>query len=233
MKKTKVGNLPNDYIMTLRYVPKKESLPKHCWLYIMVNEMTRRLDILSSKFKKSSQNYLILDNLSLILHGIRFCIKHMDFDPDYSLYEEQGFTPEQFFKYVNKTIEVFKEINNTEYDSTCDHTDYNYEQNTEYDSMMHNTNQDLPYVPSSRRNSSRIVSSDKPEFKSGAPLQWTSVVSIALACLLIGFVLGIVCWWKFKHREVHMENDIPVVKVDDNESKNRMLQKTENAVAVI
>ncbi|KAM4748844.1 kit ligand [Rhinophrynus dorsalis] len=210
-----VGNLPNDYIMTLKYVPLNQNLPKHCWLYVMVNEVSSRLPTLISKFSNSSQNYLILNNLSWIFQGIRICIHlgdQTDFLDEYSQYQEGQFSPQIFFSYVTRTIEVFKEINNTDYDRTCvaleDENDY--------------SKPGLPYVPSKRENSSRIGSSETVDVGKGSPLQWTTIASIALPCLVIGFLFGVVCWWKVKHREVHNDIEVPVISVEtkeDNELK--------------
>uniref|UniRef100_F7CLJ8 Kit ligand n=1 Tax=Xenopus tropicalis TaxID=8364 RepID=F7CLJ8_XENTR len=231
-----VGNLPNDYIMNLKYVPKKEGLPKHCWLYMMVVEMTRHLDNLLTKFENTSQNFLIIKNLSLILQGIRICIRlndEMDFDSVSSLYQVEGFKPRDFFNYVTSTIEVFKEINNTEYTGTCVlPTEYDFEYNTEDDS--HSTNHDLPYVPSTRKNSSRIDSSARSGFNTGASIQYSTVL-IALACLVIGFLLGVVCWWKFKHRQTQTQNNLSEVAVEpraENESQ-QILRQAKNDISVI
>ncbi|KAM8971987.1 kit ligand [Pelodytes ibericus] len=194
-----VGNLPNDYNMALRYVPKNEDLPKHCWLYVMLNEVSFRIDVLSSKFSSLSQNYLILNNLSLILQGIRDCVQfseQMDFVEEYSLHEG-NFPPQKFFSFITKTIEVFKEINNTDYDRTCVLPTSNY--------WNHGTNKDLPYVPSTRKNSSRIISPDEARPSSNTSLHWTSIASTALSCLFVGFLFGALCWWKVKHRSAQTE----------------------------
>ncbi|XP_053321011.1 kit ligand [Spea bombifrons] len=227
-----VGNLPNDYNMTLKYVPLSEDMPKHCWLYLMLNEFSFRLDVLSTKFSSSSQNYLILNNLSLIFQGIRDCVQlsdQMDFVEDYSLHKEEV-PPNKFFSIVNQTIEVFKEINNTGYDQTCvlptsSHPDADY--------RSHGTNRELPYVPSTRTNNSRIISSDRKEPSSNTSLHWTKTASIALGCLIFGFLLGALCLWKVKHRVAQTETEVsgtPYVSKDDNTC---MLQQREKTLTVI
>ncbi|MEE6480279.1 hypothetical protein FKM82_012522 [Ascaphus truei] len=229
-----IGNLPNDYIMTLKYDPMMEALPKHCWLYVMVDELSIRLDRLLHKFSNSSQNYLILSNLSLIFHGIRNCLRlneQMDFIEEFSLLGAGNLNPREFFSYVTRTIEVFKEINNTDYDSTCVLPTTG---NPEDGFSNRDTNQGFPYVPSNRKNSSRIVSSEKPKSSSGSSLEWTSIALITLCCLFVGFIFGVVCW-KIKHREPQRETEDPVISIElkeDNEFKN-MLRQTENGVPLV
>ncbi|XP_018106176.1 KIT ligand L homeolog isoform X1 [Xenopus laevis] len=231
-----VGNLPNDYIMKLKYVPKKESLPKHCWLYMMVVEMTRHLDNLLTKFENTSQNFLIIKNLSLILQGIRICIRHdeMDFDSVSSLYQVEGFKPRDFFGYVTSTIEVFKEINNTEYAGPCTMpAEYDFDYDIEA-FQTPSTNHDLPYIPSTRKNSSRFDSSARSGFNTGASIQYSTVL-IALACLVIGFLLGVLFWWKFKHRQNQTQDSLSAVAVEpsaENESQY-ILQQATTDVGVI
>ncbi|KAM4675624.1 kit ligand isoform 2-T2 [Discoglossus pictus] len=211
-----VGNLPNDYIMTLNYVPLKEALPRHCWLYLMVNEVSIRLDVLTQKFSNSSQNYFILSKLSLIFYGIRNCLQlneHMDFIEEYSM-DEGTFYPQQFFKHVTSTIEVFKDINNTDYDRTCVLPTTN---SLEDDLTNWVTKQELQYVPSIlKNNSSRSASTDKSENSSGSPLQWTSIASIALSCLIVGFLFGGFVSWKVKHRRAPARTGEHVSPTEEN-----------------
>uniref|UniRef100_A0A8C5QRW8 Kit ligand n=1 Tax=Leptobrachium leishanense TaxID=445787 RepID=A0A8C5QRW8_9ANUR len=220
-----VGNLPKDYNMTLKYVPVHENLPKHCWLYVMLNEVSLRLLDLSTKFNKTSENYLYIDKLLLIMQGIRECVQLSEQMEDMGEYylPEESFFPDKFFSFVTKTIEVFKEINNTDYDSSCvmpTMSDYN----NGYSS--HSTNQNLPYVPSTLKNTSRIISSNTNEPSSNISLHWTSIASTGLGCLFIGFLFGALCWSKVKHRAIPID---PVgtsnfcESRDSNESNN-MLQ---------
>ncbi|XP_063301229.1 kit ligand [Pelobates fuscus] len=215
-----VGNLPKDYNMALRYVPVNENLPKHCWLYVMLYEVTIRLDDLSDKFSTSSQNYLILNNLALIMQGIRDCVQlseQMEFVEEYSR-QEENFYPENFFRFVTKTIEVFTEINNTDYDRTCVLPTLNY--------SSHRTNPELAYVPSTLKNSSRISSPNTNESLSKITLHWTSIASTAMGCLFIGFLFGVLCWWKVKHRAMPKEavGTSDFCESRDSSESNNMLQ---------
>ncbi|OCT87554.1 hypothetical protein XELAEV_18021250mg [Xenopus laevis] len=221
-----VGNIPNDYNMSVRYVPEKDGLPKHCWLYMMVFEMTRHLDNLSTKFENTSQNFLIIDNLSKIFKGIRQCIRlkdEMDFDSASSLYRVEVIKARDFFSYVTSTIEVFKEINDTEYSRLCIlPQEYEFEYTTEDDFLILDSNHDLPYVPSTRKNSSRFDSSARSGFSTGTSIQYSTVL-IALACLVIGFLLGVLCLWKFKHRQTQTQDNLSAVAVEpraENESRH-------------
>ncbi|NXS85901.1 SCF protein, partial [Erpornis zantholeuca] len=114
-----VGNLPNDYMITLKYVPKMDSLPNHCWLHLMVPEFSRSLHNLLQKFSDISDmsdvlsNYLIINNLRRIVNDLMACLafdKNKDFVKENGhLYEEGHFIPEDFFRHFNNTIEVYKE----------------------------------------------------------------------------------------------------------------------------
>ncbi|KAG8578156.1 hypothetical protein GDO81_010401 [Engystomops pustulosus] len=118
-----VGNLPNDYIMRLKRVPAKDHLAKHCWLYVMVHELSNRLELLVYKFSTTSQNYRILGDLSLIFREIRNCVhlnEQMEFVEEYLDNVSDGeFVPRDFFNSVTSTFDVFKDINNTNYNTTC------------------------------------------------------------------------------------------------------------------
>ncbi|NXY91499.1 SCF protein, partial [Alcedo cyanopectus] len=118
-----VGNLPNDYIITLKYVPKVDSLPNQCWLHLMVPEFSISLHNLLQKFSDIADmsdvlsNYSIINNLTRIINDLMACLdfeKNKDIVKENGhLYEEGRFIPEEFFRYFNSTIEVFKEFADT------------------------------------------------------------------------------------------------------------------------
>ncbi|KQK74040.1 kit ligand [Amazona aestiva] len=93
-----VGNLPNDYMITLKYVPKMDSLK-----FSDISDMS---DVLS--------NYSIINNLTRIINDLMACLafdKNKDFVKENGhLYEEGHFIPEDFFRHFNNTIEVYKEF---------------------------------------------------------------------------------------------------------------------------
>ncbi|XP_068792887.1 kit ligand isoform X2 [Struthio camelus] len=124
-----VGNLPNDYMITLKYVPKMDSLPNHCWLHLMVPEFSRSLHNLLQKFSDISDmsdvlsNYSIINNLTRIINDLMACLafdKNKDFIKEHGhLYKEGRFIPEEFFRHFNSTIEVYKEFADTLDQNDC------------------------------------------------------------------------------------------------------------------
>ncbi|XP_069830281.1 kit ligand [Dendropsophus ebraccatus] len=224
-----VGNLPNDYIMRLKRVPAKDHLAKHCWLYVMVHELSSRLEVLVNRFANTSQNYKILADLSLIFREIRNCVnlnEQMDFIEEYlDTVSEGEFVPKEFFNSVTSTFDVFKDINNTNYNSTC-------ELPTSDPELSYVTNGETQYASSHLRNSTRIVPgyTESIEINSRLSLQWPSIASIALMSIVVGFAFGVLCW-KVKHRRNHTE--IPGITVDQREANENMLHQTPREVSVI
>ncbi|XP_053572899.1 kit ligand [Bombina bombina] len=192
-----VGNLPNDYFLNVKQYKQMESLPKHCWLYLMVKEVSDQLEQLKHKFSNTSQNYEILSNLSMIFLGIRQCLHlsdHMDFIDDYS-HQERVLLPSEFFMEVKNTTEVFKEINNTDYDKTCVLPTINSAE----DDFFSRVTKELQHTMR-EGNSSKLIPG-KPELSSGPSLQWANIASIALSCLIVGFLVGGFVCWLVKYRK--------------------------------
>uniref|UniRef100_A0A7M4FPF6 Kit ligand n=1 Tax=Crocodylus porosus TaxID=8502 RepID=A0A7M4FPF6_CROPO len=72
-----IGNLPNDYRITLKYVEKMESLPNHCWLHLMVPEFSKSLNNLLHKFSQISEalsNHSIINSLARIINDLMECL---------------------------------------------------------------------------------------------------------------------------------------------------------------
>ncbi|KAM3926103.1 kit ligand [Leptodactylus fuscus] len=223
-----VGNLPNDYIMLLKRVQAKDHLAKHCWLYVMVHELSDRLERLVNKFSNTSQNYRILGDLTLIFREIRNCVNlgaHMEFVHYYlENISEREYVPKEFFNSVTSTFEVFKDINNTNYNSTC-------EMPTVDPEIVDVTFEKTQFAPSHLRNNTRFGYTEPSEL-SRLSLQWPSIASIALMCIVVGFAFGVLCW-KIKHRRGHTNTEIPDISVDQREANENMLQQTAREVSVI
>uniref|UniRef100_A0A8B9FFK7 Kit ligand n=1 Tax=Amazona collaria TaxID=241587 RepID=A0A8B9FFK7_9PSIT len=205
-----VGNLPNDYMITLKYVPKMDSLPSQCWLHLMVPEFSRSLHNLLQKFSDISDmsdvlsNYSIINNLTRIINDLMACLafdKNKDFVKENGhLYEEGRFIPEDFFRHFNNTIEVYKEFadildkNDCILPSTV--------KTPENDSRVAVTKTFLfpPVAASSLRNDSidSNTSSNKEAlgFISSSSLQGISIALTSLLSLLMGFILGAIYWKK-------------------------------------
>ncbi|XP_077327393.1 kit ligand [Lithobates pipiens] len=225
-----VGNLPNDYIMHVKNIS-RSSLSKHCWLYVMVYEMSVQLTELSSKLSNTSQNYHTIYSLSLIFREIRTCIKssnQQDFVQDYlENVSKEMLSPRIFFNLVTETISVFQEVNNTHFDEMCMVPTSNPMTG---DSVTKGNTQ---YASSKLRNGSRSGYIEQTEVSSSLSLPWTSIASIAIACTVAGFFLGVLCW-KLKHqrRSNNEVSEIHIDQRDTNELKN-MLHQTAKEVSII
>ncbi|XP_069485438.1 kit ligand isoform X2 [Ambystoma mexicanum] len=198
-----VGNLPSDYSISLEYVPDMPSLPKQCWVYLMVHKVSNSLESLIHKFANTSQNYSIMSNLTAILHGIRNClasqlIDNEEFITDFPFYDGE-FVPKEYFKYVTKTILLFKAIHKMDDDSTCELPVTTETPLSDLPVGVTKPSAKFSFMPSSRKNREGIPNA-KPDSTSGLALETPYVALISLSSLVLGFIIGVVCW-KMKHRE--------------------------------
>uniref|UniRef100_A0A8C3S5M8 Kit ligand n=1 Tax=Chelydra serpentina TaxID=8475 RepID=A0A8C3S5M8_CHESE len=201
-----VGNLPNDYRITLRHVRKMDTLPNHCWLHLMVPEFSKSLHNLLQKFSDMSDvlsNYSIINNLTRIINDIMSCLdseKNKNFRKEnVHLYEEDKFIPEEFFRRFNSTIEAYKD-----FAETSDHSDCVLPSTTgtpENNPRVSVTKPFLlpPVAASSLRNDSSDSNSNNKifpalDFTSSPSLKGISIALPSLFSLLIGFTLGAICW---------------------------------------
>ncbi|XP_015713325.1 kit ligand isoform X2 [Coturnix japonica] len=204
-----VGNLPNDYLITLKYVPKMDSLPNHCWLHLMVPEFSRSLHNLLQKFVDISDmsdvlsNYSIINNLTRIINDLMACLafdKNKDFIKENGhLYEEDRFIPENFFRLFNRTIEVYKEF--------ADSLDKN-------DCIM-------PSTVETPENEEALG------FISSSSLQGISIALTSLLSLLIGFILGVIYWKKTHPKSRPESNETTQCHGCQEENEISMLQQKE------
>ncbi|NXC18281.1 SCF protein, partial [Corythaeola cristata] len=208
-----VGNLPNDYMITLKYVPKMDSLPNHCWLHLMVPEFSRSLHNLLQKFSDISDMSDLLYSIPCTLMTIAMIvlcscvlIKRIDFVKENGhLYEEGRFIPEDFFRHFNSTIEVYKEFADTLDKNDCILP--STVETPENDSRVAVTKTFLfpPVAASSLRNDSigsntssnsktSVITEEALGFISSSSLQGISIALTSLLSLLIGFILGAIYW---------------------------------------
>ncbi|XP_048356389.1 kit ligand isoform X2 [Sphaerodactylus townsendi] len=211
MKKAQVGNLPNDYRITLKYVEKMDSLPNHCWLHLMVPELTKSLNNLLQKFKKISDmsdvlsNYSIINNLTRIINDIMACLspKNKNFrrQSDY-LYKEDQLFPEDFFEHFNSTIEVYKAIANKPEQKECVLLSATVK--TPNESRITKPFLLPPVAASSLRNVSSGDNGNKEALGllSSPSMQGISIALTSLVTLFVGFILGALCWKKTISRHI-------------------------------
>uniref|UniRef100_A0A8C3XIJ8 Kit ligand n=1 Tax=Chelydra serpentina TaxID=8475 RepID=A0A8C3XIJ8_CHESE len=171
-----VGNLPNDYRITLRHVRKMDTLPNHCWLHLMVPEFSKSLHNLLQKFSDMSDvlsNYSIINNLTRIINDIINLCNLKELLGDFVSWKKNEprsilFIPEEFFRRFNSTIEAYKD-----FAETSDHSDCV-----------------LPSTTGTPENSKIIKLF--PFFSPS--LKGISIALPSLFSLLIGFTLGAICW---------------------------------------
>ncbi|XP_072511638.1 kit ligand isoform X2 [Notamacropus eugenii] len=190
---TLVANLPSDYLIPLNYVPGMELLPNHCWLHLMVPELANSLNNLLYKFSKISSslsNYSIIDKLIKIIDDLMGCLeeKNKNFrKQNNNIYQEGSFYPEKFFSFFNKSIDAFKEFEETSEHSTCV----------------------LP--PTIGPEKGKASGSPKD-----SSVHWVAIVLPSLFSLVIGFVLGFL-YWKKKQMSLKMEGENREINEEDNE----------------
>ncbi|XP_074127202.1 kit ligand isoform X2 [Sminthopsis crassicaudata] len=198
---TLVANLPNDYMINLKYVPGMELLPNHCWLHLMVPELATSLNNLLYKFSKISSslsNYSIIDKLIKIIDDLMGCLeeKNKNFrKQNNNIYKEGSFIPETFFSFFNKSINAFKELEEIPERSNCV----------------------LPSTIRPEKGKSSVPFKD-------SSVHWVAIVLPSFFSLVIGFVLGVL-YWKKKQMSLKMEGDNREINEEDNEIS--MLQEKE------
>ncbi|XP_074082658.1 kit ligand isoform X2 [Macrotis lagotis] len=198
---TLVANLPNDYMITLNYVPGMEFLSNHCWLHLMVPELASSLNSLLYKFSKISSslsNYSIIDKLITIIDDLMGCLEEKNKNlrrQNNNIYKEGRFIPEQFFSFFNKSIDAFREFEETTEPSNCI----------------------LPSTIGPEKGKASGSTKDPS-------VHWVTIVLPSLFSLIIGFVLGVL-YWKKKQMNLRMEGENRESSEEDNEIS--MLQEKE------
>ncbi|XP_077195110.1 kit ligand isoform X2 [Paroedura picta] len=251
-----VGNLPNDYRITLKYVEKMDSLiheilpemkrseqllaePNHCWLHLMVPELTKSLNNLLQKFKKISDmsdvlsNYSIINNLTRIINDIMACLspKNKNFrkQSDY-LYKEERLFPEDFFRHFYKTIEVYKAIANKPQQNEC--VLLSTTQIPQNESRVTKPFLLPPVAASSLRNESSGDNSNKEALGlfSSSSLQGISIALTSLVTFFVGLILGALCWKRTTRRHILESNRTAQSDVCQEDNEISMLQQKEKSL---
>ncbi|XP_074082657.1 kit ligand isoform X1 [Macrotis lagotis] len=226
---TLVANLPNDYMITLNYVPGMEFLSNHCWLHLMVPELASSLNSLLYKFSKISSslsNYSIIDKLITIIDDLMGCLEEKNKNlrrQNNNIYKEGRFIPEQFFSFFNKSIDAFREFEETTEPSNCILPSTI---GPEKDSRVNVTKPFLlpPVAASSLRNDSSSSNRKASGSTKDPSVHWVTIVLPSLFSLIIGFVLGVL-YWKKKQMNLRMEGENRESSEEDNEIS--MLQEKE------
>ncbi|KAM4882128.1 kit ligand isoform 3-T7 [Thomomys bottae] len=186
-----VANLPKDYMITLNYVTGMDVLPSHCWLHEMVKQLSVSLTNLLDKFSNISEglsNYSIIDKLGKIVDDLVEC---MEENPTQSgslrRTESRRFTPEEFFRIFNRSIDAFKDFMVASETSDCA----------------------VPSVLSPERGKADNSTGD-------SDLQWAAMALPAFFSLVIGFAFGAL-YWKKKQPNLTRAAENIQINEEDNE----------------
>ncbi|XP_004583138.1 kit ligand isoform X2 [Ochotona princeps] len=188
-----VANLPKDYMITLNYVPGMDILPSHCWIRDMVLQLSVSLTNLLDKFSNISEglsNYSIIDKLGKIVDDLVECVEEnspKNVKISSKRPEPRPFTPEQFFRIFNRSIDAFKDFIVVSETSDC---------------VLSST-----LSPEKGRAASSIGDSS---------LQWAAMALPAFFSLVIGFAFGAL-YWKKKQPNLTRAVENTQINEEDNE----------------
>ncbi|XP_037681168.1 kit ligand isoform X2 [Choloepus didactylus] len=196
-----VANLPKDYMITLNYVPGMDVLPTHCWISVMVQQLTVSLTELLDKFSDISEglsNYSIIDKLVKIVDDLVECMdehssKNVKKPPKNT--ERRQFTPEQFFQIFNRSIDAIKDFIVASETSEC--------------------------VLSSTLSPEKGKASNSTGDSS---LQWAAMALPAFFSLVIGFAFGALYW---KKKQPNLTRAVEKIQINEEDNEISMLQEKE------
>ncbi|KAI5282817.1 kit ligand isoform X1 [Manis pentadactyla] len=225
-----VANLPKDYKITLKYVPRMDVLPSHCWIREMVKQLSVSLTDLLDKFSNISEglsNYSIIDKLVKIVDDLVECmeghplenVKKSSKSP-----EPRLFTPEEFFGIFNRSIDAFKDlkmvapkISECMFSSTL---------SPEKDSRVSVTKPFMlpPVAASSLRNDSSSSNRKALNSMEDSSLQWAAIALPAFFSLVIGFAFGALYW---KKKQPNLTRAVENIQINEEDNEISMLQEKE------
>ncbi|XP_005374487.2 PREDICTED: kit ligand isoform X1 [Chinchilla lanigera] len=223
-----VANLPKDYLITLHYVTGMDVLPSHCWLRQMVMQLSVSLTNLLDKFSNISEglsNYSIIDKLGKIVDDLVECMETSFKNVKESSKRPvpRNFTPEEFFRIFNRSIDAFKNFVVPPETSDCV---VSSTLSPEKDSRVSVTKPFMlpPVAASSLKNDSSSSNSKVGDSIGDPSLQWAAMALPAFFSLVIGFAFGAL-YWKKKQPNLTRAGENIQINEDDNEIS--MLQEKE------
>ncbi|XP_004602781.1 kit ligand isoform X2 [Sorex araneus] len=189
-----VANLPKDYMITLKYVPGMEVLPSHCWISEMVEQLSTSLTDLLDKFSAISEglsNYSIINKLVKIVDDLVMCVEDTSLKiikKSLKSRETRKFTPAEFFRIFNKSIDAFKDLE-----------------------MVTSKTSECVFSSTSSPEKGK-----GPNFSEDANLQWAAMALPAFFSLAIGFAFGAL-YWKKKQPNLTRTVENIQINEEDNE----------------
>ncbi|XP_048214479.1 kit ligand isoform X1 [Perognathus longimembris pacificus] len=222
-----VANLPKDYMITLNYVTEMDVLPSHCWLREMVKQLSVSLTNLLDKFSNISEglsNYSIIDKLGKIVDDLVEC---MEENPAKGVKkssrrpEPRLFTPEEFFRIFNRSIDAFKDFMVASETSDCA---VSSTLSPERDSRVSVTKPFMlpPVAASSLRNDSSNSNSKADNSTGDSDLQWAAMALPAFFSLVIGFAFGALYW---KKKQPNLTRAAENIQINEEDNEISMLQE--------
>ncbi|KAF6119322.1 KIT ligand [Phyllostomus discolor] len=223
-----VANLPKDYKITLKYVPGMDILPSHCWISEMVEQLSVSLTDLLDKFSNISEglsNYSIIDKLVKIVDDLVECMEGHPFEnvkKSSKSLEPKLFTPEEFFRIFNRSIDAFKHLEMVSpKTSECVVTST---LSPGEDSRVSVTKPFMlpPVAANSLRNDSSSSNRKASHSIGASHVQWAAIVLPALVSLMIGFGIGALYW---KKKQPNLTRAVENIQITEEDNEISMLQE--------
>lgn len=225
-----VANLPKDYKITLKYVPGMDLLPSHCWISEMVKQLSVSLTDLLDKFSNISEglsNYSIIDKLVRIVDDLVECMEGRPFEnvkQSSKSLESKLFTPEEFFRIFNRSIDAFKGLEMVS--SKTNECVVSLTLSPEKDSRVSVTKPFMlpPVAASSLKNDSSSSNRKISNATGDSNLQWVAMALLAFFSLVIGFGFGALYW---KKKQSNLTRAVENIQINEEDNEISMLQEKE------
>uniref|UniRef100_A0A5F7ZAP5 Kit ligand n=1 Tax=Macaca mulatta TaxID=9544 RepID=A0A5F7ZAP5_MACMU len=204
-------------------------LPSHCWISEMVVQLSDSLTDLLDKFSNISEglsNYSIIDKLVNIVDDLVECVKEnssKDLKKSFKSPEPRLFTPEEFFRIFNRSIDAFKDFAVASETSDCV---VSSTLSPEKDSRVSVTKPFMlpPVAASSLRNDSSSSNRKAKNPTGDSSLHWAAMALPAFFSLIIGFAFGALYW---KKRQPSLTRAVENIQINEDDNEISMLQEKE------
>ncbi|XP_075407314.1 kit ligand isoform X2 [Tenrec ecaudatus] len=204
-------------------------LPSHCWISEMVRQLTFSLTELLSKFSSISEglsNYYIIDKLVKIVDDLVLCVDEnvsTNVIKGFKNPEPRLFTPEEFFRIFNRSIDAIKNFSRTPQTRDCA---LSSTLSPAKDSRVSVTKPFLlpPVAASSLRNDSISSNREADDSTGDANLQWAAMALPAVFSLVIGFAFGAFYW---KKKQPNLTRTVETIRNSEDENEISMLPEKE------
>ncbi|XP_048660180.1 kit ligand isoform X1 [Marmota marmota marmota] len=204
-------------------------LPSHCWLHEMVIQLSVSLTNLLDKFSNISEglsNYSIIDKLGKIVDDLVECVEEnspKNVKESSKRPEPRLFTPEEFFRIFNRSIDAFKDFMVASETSDCV---LSSTLSPEKDSRVSVTKPFMlpPVAASSLRNDSSSSNRKAANSIEDPSLQWAAMALPAFFSLVIGFAFGALYW---KKRQPNLTRAGENIQINEEDNEISMLQEKE------